>query len=54
MGTGRTVIGDNVVVPVLVDAVSAAYPNNPAIFVRTGAMIQELSFPAALKGAEQV
>lgn len=54
MGTGRTIIGDNVVVPVLVDAVSAAYPNNPSIFVRTGAMIQELSFPVALKGAEQV
>lgn len=54
MGTGRTVIGDNVVVPVLVDAVSAAFKNNPSIFVQSGAMIQDLSFPAQYKGVKQV
>jgi hypothetical protein len=54
MGTGRTLIGDNVVVPVLVDAVSAAFPNNPSVFVRSGAMIQDLSFPPAYKGVKQV
>lgn len=53
MGTGRTVIGDNVVVPVLVDAVSAAYPLNPSIFVASGAMIQALDFPMDLIRAKQ-
>jgi hypothetical protein len=52
--TGRTLIGDNVVVPVLVDAVSAAFPNNPSVFVRSGAMIQDLSFPPQYKGVKQV
>lgn len=54
MGTGRTLIGDNVVVPILVDAVSAAFANNPSIFVQSGAMIQSLTFPRALIGAKQV
>lgn len=54
MGTGRTVIGDNVVVPILVDAVSAAFANNPSIFVQSGAMIQALDFPLDLIRAAQV
>jgi hypothetical protein len=54
MGTGRTVIGDNVVVPILVDAVSAAFPNNPSIFYISGAMIQSLTFPGHYKGVKQV
>jgi len=54
MGTGRTVIGDNVVVPVLVEAVSAAFLNNPSLFYQSGAMIQSLSFPTAYKGVRQV
>lgn len=53
-GTGRTVIGDNVVVPILVDAASAAYLSNPSIFYRSGAMIIDRGFPAALRGAKQV
>jgi hypothetical protein len=54
MGTGRTVIGDNVIVPILVDAVSAAFQNNPSIFVQSGAMIQALDFPLDLIRAAQV
>lgn len=54
MGTGRTVIGDNVVVPVLSSAVSAAFVNNPSIFVRSGAMIQDLTFPVQYKSVKQV
>jgi hypothetical protein len=54
VGTGRTVIGDNIVVPILVDAVSAAYLNNPSIFVQSGAMIQALDFPLDMIRAKQV
>jgi hypothetical protein len=54
MGTGRTTIGDNVVVPILVNAVSAAFANNPSIFVQSGAMIQALDFPLDLIRAAQV
>jgi hypothetical protein len=54
MGTGRTLIGDNVIVPILVDAVSAAFPNNPSIFVQSGAMIQSLDFPIDMIRANQI
>jgi hypothetical protein len=54
VGTGRTVIGDNIVVPILVDAVSAAYALNPSIFVKSGAMIQSLDFPLDMIRAKQV
>lgn len=53
-GTGRTTIEDNVVVPVLVEAASAAYPYNPSIFYRSRAMIVDRAFPPALKGAKRV
>ena len=54
MATGRTRIGDNVVVPILVDAVSAAFALNPSIFIASGAMIQALDFPMDLIRAKQV
>lgn len=54
MGTGRTRIGDNVILPVLVDAVSAAYLNNPSVFVQSGAMIQALDFPMQMLASLQV
>jgi hypothetical protein len=54
MGTGRTTIGSNVVIPILVDAVSAAFANNPSIFVQSGAMIQSMDFPMDMIRALQV
>ncbi len=42
---GNTVITGQVVVPILVDAVSAAYENNPSIFVGTQGALVEMTLP---------
>lgn len=54
MGTGVTVIGDTIVVPVLVDAVSAAYERNPSIFVNSGAVLQMLELPLDVETNESI
>ena len=54
MGTGVTVIGDTIVVPVLVDGVSAAYKFNPSVFVRSGAALQMLDLPLDVEINESI